>query len=66
MARAAGQRVHAAWLNKMIGQSVAVLVERDGNGYTENYLPVRVNQPDRAGTIITGMIQGKEDNVLVF
>ena len=64
-ARALGAMIYQKWLDKMIGQTVSVLVEQNGTGYTENYFPVRVSS-GKPGQIITGRIQRKEENELVF
>ena len=64
-ARQIGHDIQQNWLDKMVGKEVSVLVEQDGNGYTENYLPVKTNRPDLAGQIITGTVR-KEQDELVF
>ncbi|MBQ7413583.1 MAG: tRNA (N(6)-L-threonylcarbamoyladenosine(37)-C(2))-methylthiotransferase MtaB [Alphaproteobacteria bacterium] len=63
--RVLGAIIYQKWLDKMVGQTVSVLVEQNGTGYTENYLPVRVSK-GLSGQIITGCIRGKEGNELVF
>ncbi len=52
-------------LQKMIGQTVAVLVENHGMGWTENYLHVILGQKYPVGTIISVQIKGVQDNALV-
>ena len=65
MLRQAGEEVLQIRLDKMVGKEVSVLIEKDGVGYTENYLPVRTGYPDKAGQIVTGIVR-KEQNELVF
>ena len=65
-ARLAGDKIYQKWLDKMVGQRVSVLVEKDGIGYSENYLPVRTGQSDKMGQIVTGIVRGKEQHELVF
>jgi len=65
-ARALGAQMQQQWLNKMVGQTVSVLVEHSGVGYTENYLPVRVADPQAAGSVMTGVIRGVQGHELVF
>ena len=64
-ARSLGTTIYQKWLDKMVGQTVSVLVEQNGTGYTENYLPVRAVN-GRTGQIVTGRVRGKEGNELVF
>ncbi len=65
-ARELGAQMQQQWLNKMVGQKVSVLVEHSGVGYTENYLPVRVADPQAAGSLMTGVIRGVQGHELVF
>ena len=55
-ARQVGAGVFAKWLDKTDGKEVSVLVEQDGLGYTENYMPVKVKRPCQVGQIITGVV----------
>jgi len=64
-ARQVGAIVQQNWLDKMVGKEVSVLVEQEGIGYTENYLPVQTHRPDLMGHIITGIVR-KEQDELVF
>lgn len=64
-ARCLSHRIRQKWLDKMVGKEVSVLVEQDGIGYTENYLPVQTHRPDCAGQIITGVVR-KDKDELVF
>ena len=64
-ARDVGKEIFHAWLDKTIGQSVSVLVEQDGMGYTDTYLPVRTGRTDCVGQMITVVITGRDGDVLV-
>ena len=64
-ARTLGAQIQQKWLDKMVGKEVSVLVEQDGTGYTENYLPVKTGHPEAVGQIITGIAR-KEKDELVF
>lgn len=46
--RAKGEAAMAAFLQGRVGKTASVLVEKDGLGHCEHYLPVRV-PPDRTG-----------------
>ena len=63
--RALGDEMHEALLQKMVGQSVLVLVESDGTGWTENYLHVILNDKYQPGEIITTAIKGVQNHELV-
>ena len=65
-ARKIGAEIHQKWLDKMVGKTVSVLVEKEGIGYTENYFGVQTGMPDKIGQIVTGQIRGKEQDELVF
>ncbi len=55
---AAGTRCEEAFIDGMIGQTVTVLLEDDGTGYTGNY--VRVRASGAVGTLQTVQIIGRE------
>ncbi|HST35466.1 MAG TPA: tRNA (N(6)-L-threonylcarbamoyladenosine(37)-C(2))-methylthiotransferase MtaB [Allosphingosinicella sp.] len=57
----AGQR--ATWLERLVGTTQLVLVERDGMGHAENFAPVRV--PGEAGRIVEARISGIENDMLI-
>lgn len=61
--RAAGEQVRAAFMEKMIGKTLNVLIERDGMGYSENYLSVQT-QESQAGKIVAVKIKQRENDVL--
>lgn len=65
-ARLLGQQIQDAWMDKMIGQTVTVLIEHDRTGYTENYLPVHVNSVTADKMYITAEVKGRKDHVLVI
>jgi len=50
--RAKGEAVMTAYLDAQIGQTVSVLVEQDGQGHCQHYLPVRIE-----GDVAPGSIQ---------
>jgi threonylcarbamoyladenosine tRNA methylthiotransferase MtaB len=51
--RAVVAEVRARWLDSLVGRPLAVLTERDGTGYAENYARVALPQGTRPGTIVT-------------
>ncbi len=61
--REAGANLLSAFLQSEIGSRRAVLVEKDGFGRTDHYVPVRLAAPATAGDIvevsITGMANGE-------
>ncbi len=63
--RALGEKMHDQLLQKIVGQKVAVLVESDGMGWTENYLHVILSTKYPAGKIVSIKIKGVKDNALV-
>ena len=65
-ARLLGQKIKNKWLDKMVGKRVFVLVEQNGMGFTENYLPVRVDKKVQSNTIIQAIVKGKVKDELVI
>jgi threonylcarbamoyladenosine tRNA methylthiotransferase MtaB len=61
---AAAARLDAA-LAAAVGTAVEVLVEDDGAGRTEGYLPARLGAPARSGDIICGRVTAAEAGALV-
>jgi len=61
--RAKGQDAMAAYLRGRIGTAASVLMEQDGTGHCEHYVPVRTH--GAAGTLIDVRIIGVENNVLL-
>jgi len=63
--RAAGEAAMAALLQSRVGQSALVVIERDGKGHCEYYLPVRVGgDPAAPGSVTRARIIAVEDGVL--
>lgn len=63
--RVLGDALHTELLHKMVGQTMNVLVESDGMGWTENYLHVILENKYTAGEIVPVKIKGVKDNALV-
>jgi threonylcarbamoyladenosine tRNA methylthiotransferase MtaB len=61
--RAKGEAAMAAFLASRIGREASVLVEKDGFGHCEHYLPVRLTGPAEPGSIrrvrITAVADGQ-------
>lgn len=62
--RAAGERMMARYLAQRVGTDACVLLERDGHGHSEHYVPVRLENGD-AGDIIRAHIIGTEGQTLI-
>ena len=60
-----GDEMHRALLNKMVGQTVSVLTENDGMGWTDTYLRVILAKKYPAGQIVSIHIKGVQDHALV-
>jgi threonylcarbamoyladenosine tRNA methylthiotransferase MtaB len=52
--RAKGEAAMTAFLDSRLGREVSVLIETDGQGFCEHYLPVRV--AGQAGTLVRGRV----------
>lgn len=63
--RVLGEELYGQLLDEQIGKRVKVLIEKDGAGYSENYLKVRTSHVDKAGEIVDVIIKGRELNELV-
>lgn len=61
-ARAATRR--AAWLASLVGETLAVLAERDGTGYAPSYARVAVPEGTAAGTVIDVMVREFREGLL--
>jgi len=61
-ARAAARR--AAWLTRLVGETLPVLAERDGTGYAPNYARVALPPATPAGAVIDITISGIEEGLL--
>ncbi len=69
-ARAASLRVAGAarlrdWLSAQRGDTVGVLVERDGNGRSEHYARVELVPKGRPGTIVAAVVTGATEHGLI-
>jgi threonylcarbamoyladenosine tRNA methylthiotransferase MtaB len=62
--RARGEAALADFLATRIGRTVSVLVERDGTGFCEHYLPVRLPGSPPEGTIVRARVTAGADGVL--
>ncbi len=58
--RQAGAAAMEDLLDKWLGATARVLVERGERGYTEHYLPVRLNFPAVAGDIVDVRLAGRD------
>ena len=66
--RAAGERAMAAFLERQIGRTARVLVERDGRGRSETFAPFRIEAEraaPRPGEIVTALAERVESGVLI-
>ncbi len=63
--RAKGEAAMAAFLAGRIGRRTAVLIEQDGFGHCEHYLPVRVDSAVHAGTVVDVRITTVENGQLI-
>ncbi|WP_285710848.1 MiaB/RimO family radical SAM methylthiotransferase [Erythrobacter oryzae] len=61
-ARAAARR--AAWLARLVGETLPVLAEKGGTGYAPNYAPVALPPGTAAGTIIDVTPSGLREGLL--
>lgn len=64
--RTVGLQLEENFLDSLIGQTKNVLIEKEGQGYTDNYLKVNVlNAKNQIGHIIPVHIQQRRNNELV-
>ncbi|HIJ63664.1 MAG TPA: tRNA (N(6)-L-threonylcarbamoyladenosine(37)-C(2))-methylthiotransferase MtaB [Rhodospirillaceae bacterium] len=63
--RARGEGAMAAFLQGRVGRTASVLVERDGFGHSEHFLPVRLGQQFEPGTIVPAMVSGVVGDSLI-
>ncbi len=63
--RAAVAEVRDSWLGSLIGQPLAILVERDGTGHAENFARVAAPPGAQAGTIAHIAPTRIEDTILI-
>jgi threonylcarbamoyladenosine tRNA methylthiotransferase MtaB len=62
--RAMGKAAMAAFLAGRVGRDAAVLVEKDGFGHCQHYLPVRLDRSAVPGSIVTARISRVVDGHL--
>ena len=63
--RRKGEQTKAVYFGKLPGQTAKILVERNSQGYTETYAPVRLNQDFRQGSIVSALITGTSPDGLI-
>ncbi len=63
--REAGTMLRRTWLAGQIGETAAVLIERDGSGRSENYARVCFAYRNEPGTIVSARIIGASDHSLI-
>ena len=63
--RRKGEQTKAVYFEKLPGQTAKILVERNSQGYTETYAPVRLNQDFRQGSIVSALITGTSPDGLI-
>jgi threonylcarbamoyladenosine tRNA methylthiotransferase MtaB len=63
--RAKGEDALAAFMRGKVGADVSILVEQDGRGFSEHYLPVRLPSGGQEGTIARVRVTGIEGGELV-
>ena len=63
--RALGEAAMAAFLAGRVGRRAEVLVEQDGAGLTEHYLPARLAAPAAAGSVVRARVAGVEGGTLL-
>ena len=62
--RAKGEAAMAAFLAGRVGRPASVLVEQDGFGHSEHFVPVRLDRPHQPGTIVQALVSGVGDGEL--
>lgn len=63
--RAKGEDAMAAFLASRVGREASVLVEGDNTGFSEHYLPVRLDVPAQDGAIVQVRVAGVDGATLV-
>ncbi len=63
--RSLGEEMYGHLLDSQIGRTLKVLIEKDGMGYSENYLKVKTALNGKTGEIVDVIIKGREANELV-
>ncbi len=62
--RQKGERTKANYFKTLNGQTAKILVERQNQGYTETYAPVRLTNNQQQGTIVSALITKFSDQYL--
>lgn len=63
--RTKGEAAMDAFLNSRLGKTASVLVEKDGQGFCQHYLPVRISGGPAEGIVAPVRITGRDGAVLV-
>ncbi len=63
--RAVGEQAMAQFLSRQVGRSVSVLIEKNGMGLSEHYVPVHVQPDFRAGALIDVTVTDVTDGALI-
>ena len=63
--RAAGAAALRAFLADCVGRTVEVLIERGGDGRSEQFAPVRLAEPRPAGTLVRARVTAATDTALI-
>ncbi len=63
--RETGQKELEKFLQKQIGKTLKIIVEKDGIGKSENFLDVKIDSKSNAGEIKEVKISGDEGNYLI-
>ncbi len=62
--RAAVADVRSQWLDSLVGETLPVLAERDGSGYTPHYARVALPEGTQAGEMVDVTVRQVEDGLL--
>lgn len=62
--RSAVAEQRATWLNRLVGQNLSVLAERDGTGYAPNYARVALPAGTSAGKLLQIEVSGVTEGLL--
>ncbi|MBP5534770.1 MAG: tRNA (N(6)-L-threonylcarbamoyladenosine(37)-C(2))-methylthiotransferase MtaB [Alphaproteobacteria bacterium] len=63
--RELGNELLQKYLNTQIGKTAKVLVEKDGQGFNEHYIPTKLNGSYQSGQILSVINEGVSDNGFV-
>jgi len=62
---AVGKQLEEAFAQRFVGREVEVLIEENGEGYTREYLRLRVDAPTQPGDIVRVFVSGREKACLL-